>query len=260
MDDNWLNLPLNNKIINNPKEEVDFHDLKENYSAPKIYNENRYNKRKNFSPKIIFSFLLLIALGTLTYGFYSLSNNVYQSNLSAQSQTNTQAEADSLVEQLAIQKSLDTDKDGLNDYEEVNVYETSPYLADTDSDGYSDKTEIERGHDPLCPKEDNCRVDWSGKKTTASAAEDSQKENSSGNFLEEPPINPEANLNTELETPENDKANLSAEDLQALNSLTASEVRELLKTQGQITDEELSQIDDETLMQIYKEALASEQQ
>ena len=50
----------------------------------------------------------------------------------------------------------DTDKDGLNDFDELYVYITSPYLADTDSDGTSDKAEVDKGTDPLCPQGQNC--------------------------------------------------------------------------------------------------------
>lgn len=50
----------------------------------------------------------------------------------------------------------DTDKDGLNDFDELYVYITSPYLADTDSDGLTDQVEVEKGSDPLCPQGQNC--------------------------------------------------------------------------------------------------------
>lgn len=50
----------------------------------------------------------------------------------------------------------DTDKDGLNDFDELYVYTTSPYLADTDSDGIPDKTEVDKGSDPLCPEGQSC--------------------------------------------------------------------------------------------------------
>ena len=50
----------------------------------------------------------------------------------------------------------DTDGDGLNDYEELNFYKTSPYLEDSDSDGYSDKNEIESDNDPNCPIDQDC--------------------------------------------------------------------------------------------------------
>lgn len=50
----------------------------------------------------------------------------------------------------------DTDKDGLNDFDELYVYSTSPYLADTDSDGIPDKVEVDKGSNPLCPEGQNC--------------------------------------------------------------------------------------------------------
>lgn len=46
-------------------------------------------------------------------------------------------------------KTIDTDKDGLSDYEERFEQGTSIYLADSDSDGYLDKEEIEAGSHPL---------------------------------------------------------------------------------------------------------------
>ncbi|TSC84676.1 MAG: Peptidoglycan-associated outer membrane protein [Parcubacteria group bacterium Gr01-1014_13] len=50
----------------------------------------------------------------------------------------------------------DTDKDGLNDFDELYVYATSPYLADTDSDGLEDKAEVDKGSDPLCAEGQSC--------------------------------------------------------------------------------------------------------
>lgn len=47
-------------------------------------------------------------------------------------------------------KKQDTDADGLNDYNELYVYKTSPYLKDSDSDGTEDGTEITQGEDPNC--------------------------------------------------------------------------------------------------------------
>lgn len=53
-------------------------------------------------------------------------------------------------------KLLDTDRDGLSDYDELYIYNTSPFLEDSDSDGVSDKVEIERGQDPNCPIGKDC--------------------------------------------------------------------------------------------------------
>lgn len=39
-------------------------------------------------------------------------------------------------------RTLDSDKDGLSDYDEINIYKTDPYKADTDGDGLSDYDEV----------------------------------------------------------------------------------------------------------------------
>ncbi|MFP4514965.1 MAG: hypothetical protein ACLFNO_03120 [Parcubacteria group bacterium] len=46
-------------------------------------------------------------------------------------------------------KAMDSDQDGLNDYEELNIYNTDPNNADSDGDGYEDGEEVENGYDPL---------------------------------------------------------------------------------------------------------------
>ena len=45
--------------------------------------------------------------------------------------------------------SVDTDGDGLTDYEETNTYFTNPVVKDTDGDSHSDGDEIEAGYNPL---------------------------------------------------------------------------------------------------------------
>ncbi len=53
-------------------------------------------------------------------------------------------------------KSKDTDGDGLSDWDELYFYKTSPYLADSDSDGINDKAEVDNGTDPNCPEGRDC--------------------------------------------------------------------------------------------------------
>lgn len=44
--------------------------------------------------------------------------------------------------------SVDTDKDGLGDYQEVKVYKTDPLKSDTDCDGMEDGNEVKSGSNP----------------------------------------------------------------------------------------------------------------
>lgn len=55
-------------------------------------------------------------------------------------------------------KYRDTDLDGLSDFDELYVYSTSPYIADTDSDGIPDRTELEQSKDPLCGEGKTCNT------------------------------------------------------------------------------------------------------
>ena len=48
-------------------------------------------------------------------------------------------------------KSIDTDNDGLTDYEEVKIYHTDPNNPDTDGDGYKDGQEVKNGYNPNGP-------------------------------------------------------------------------------------------------------------
>jgi hypothetical protein len=45
-------------------------------------------------------------------------------------------------------KTLDSDADGLNDFDEINVYKTNQYNVDTDGDGYKDGDEVKNGYNP----------------------------------------------------------------------------------------------------------------
>lgn len=66
--------------------------------------------------------------------------------------TSTSEEGDSV----AALRAKDTDGDGLSDWDELNVYNTSPYLEDSDSDGFSDFEEIMNGTDPNCAEGADC--------------------------------------------------------------------------------------------------------
>jgi hypothetical protein len=53
-------------------------------------------------------------------------------------------------------KKRDTDGDGVSDFDETNVYQTSPYVRDSDSDGEPDNIEIAKGTDPRCARGKTC--------------------------------------------------------------------------------------------------------
>ena len=104
--------------------------------------------------KIGFVLLLIFALLTVGLGLIQLRNNLYQPF--ALKNTVPPDIADSVDTNRALHYR-DTDNDSLTDFDELYVYGTSPYLADTDSDGLPDNKEIEQGTSPLCDeKKGNC--------------------------------------------------------------------------------------------------------
>lgn len=99
--------------------------------------------------KIGFILLLVFSVITLSLGALQIRNTIYGPFV-------VRLDSDSpatltMNEDLRLQQ-IDTDHDGLNDYEEINLYDTSAYLPDTDSDGTNDMEEIRLGTDPGCPE------------------------------------------------------------------------------------------------------------
>jgi len=136
-------------------------------------------------------------------------------------------------------REQDTDNDGLSDYDELNVYKTSPYLEDTDSDGILDKKEADQGTDPNCPLGRNCNVTAEGESNTATSA-----------AIMVPDLTPPSNLNASG-TPEVILQTALA------GQLDATSLRKLLLDSG-IDQATLDQISDADLLSIYQESLTNQ--
>lgn len=114
--------------------------------------------QNNVSPltrerKVGFLFLLLFAILTVGLGVLQLRNTIYGPFVVRKQKTDTNFV---LADETTRLQQIDTDHDGINDYEELYFYETSPYIEDTDSDGVQDKAELDAGGDPLCPQGKDC--------------------------------------------------------------------------------------------------------
>ncbi|MCG2687466.1 thrombospondin type 3 repeat-containing protein, partial [Candidatus Parcubacteria bacterium] len=48
----------------------------------------------------------------------------------------------------SVNTSIDADADGLTDQDEITIWNTDPYISDTDGDGYKDGTEVVNGYNP----------------------------------------------------------------------------------------------------------------
>ncbi|NQV12527.1 hypothetical protein HQ524_04140 [Candidatus Uhrbacteria bacterium] len=145
-------------------------------------------------------------------------------------------------EEVKQQKSKDTDGDGINDYDELNVYRTSPYLADSDSDGMDDGREIKSGDDPNCPVGQDC-----GRGIASS--EGGVNNPLVASDLRDPLPFEDVGLNVDIE---------NATDIEALlTALTSEDIRAALLAQGvdqatidALTDEELRELFNDALVQL----------
>ncbi len=125
------------------------------------YDFNNDNQGNNDFPprqplgkkqKFAAAFLIVFALAFIGLWIAQFKKNLKEP-FSAKTQKNTEKAQENGQND---PKKTDTDKDGLSDWDELNVYQTSPYLEDSDSDGFSDKSEILVGENPNCAKGQDC--------------------------------------------------------------------------------------------------------
>ena len=165
---------------------------------------------------------------------------IWQLNFRLSSPFRVPSEANVVLDEeaAAFEKLLlnnDTDGDGLTDYEENSLYNTSAYLADTDGDGLSDRVEIEQGSDPLCAPGQACN-------------------NSDAIVINDDPV--VSNLNAEEEI-------VAINDNMLQDMMTgqanAQQLRVLLLESG-ADAQMLEQLSDDDLLAAYKEMLNQEAQ
>ncbi len=130
------------------------------------------------------------------------------------------------------QKTKDTDGDGISDWDELNVYHTSPYLVDSDSDGILDGVEAAQGTDPNCPKDRDCqlRLDVTGDRGTTSSAQALLGTGA--------PIRPEVASSTFPSA-----------------NMTPPEIRRFILSNHLATEAEVNALSDQSLVILYQRAL-----
>ena len=138
----------------------------------------------------------------------------------------------------------DTDGDGLFDYDELNVYKTSPYLEDSDSDGYTDKEEIETNSDPNCP---------TGRDCSGQALLNNSDKSSPATLPNDP-------LSSVIDNLDQPASQINQEEIEAIlnEDFNADNLRQLLITAG-MDKAILDQISDEELLSSFQEVVNEEQ-
>lgn len=188
-------------------------------------------------------FVLLLIFGILAVGLgvLQLRNTIYSPFV-----TRTAVNANNvqnLLDQETRLQMIDTDQDGLNDFEELTFYETSPYLPDTDSDGLPDKIEIEQGTNPLCPEGSACDLEESLPTPTTTTGIISP-------LVEE--------TMTPLDILSGTGEGASLLNVQEMAN-DPQKLRELLIATGQISEEALAGVDDKTLLDLVQEIMGGEE-
>lgn len=198
--------------------------------------------------KVAFGLLLFLGFGGIILGFRSFGVTISRpfdlqivGYLKGEKfLTSTERE----TAELEASKTRDTDQDGLTDYDELYVYKTSPYLADSDSDSFDDKTEIFSNNNPNCPAGSTCedieQKEEATENTTVSGLVDAF--GSAASVL--------SGSDLDLKNPEDVKT--------FFQKATISEIRTALLKAG-VSQEELDQIDDEAIVQFFAKTLESVQ-
>ncbi len=194
--------------------------------------------------KVAFAILLFLGLGGVVLGFRSFGvtiNRPFDLQIAKYLKgekflTSSQREA----EELEASKTRDLDGDGLMDYDELYVYKTSPYITDSDSDGFDDKMEVFSGNDPNCPKDTDCRQ----KTQEQTAMSEEVLPGLASAFGNTASIL--ASGKVDFKSPEDVK--------NFFKQATIEEIRGALLQAG-VPQDQLDQIDDETLMQFFNSTL-----
>jgi hypothetical protein len=92
--------------------------------------------------------------GGSSYYYERKDKNHYEIYFSLEGDVGGLKKGSLLATEMGIQSyvnddKLDTDVDNLTDNDEIFIWKTDPYVADTDGDSYLDGIEIENGYDPL---------------------------------------------------------------------------------------------------------------
>ncbi|MFH1207189.1 MAG: hypothetical protein V1668_01115 [Patescibacteria group bacterium] len=197
---------------------------------PKQENSISASTRDYQERKKVFTWLVIFGVLILGFSIWQtsrvLKSPFEKKSTNTSSTKNTVAAGNQASSQtLESLRTKDTDKDGISDYDELYVFQTSPYLSDSDGDGIDDKKEIDQTTDPNCPKDKTCSRQAAD--TNANSA-----------------MNATADLTNGLLTDGTD--------------LTAEQLRAVLRDSG-VSETELGQVDDATLMQWYQQVLAEEE-
>lgn len=196
-------------------------------SQPDKNISNSPSDSKALPPQQRWAIILLSALGLSVLIFWAWQ---FKSRVSGPFQTPENKDKYAAIAS-STDLTKDTDGDGLTDYEESTIYDTSPYLADSDSDNINDGQEIKQGTNPNCPAGQTCGLE-----------------------AIEPPAASSSNILGETTAPE---IATTLEEKLISGDISTAELRQLLLENG-ADQAALGQLSDEDLLQFYQETLQAQ--
>ena len=238
-------MPEQNKI--NHEDRSDF-GMEENHDFDQhgyAYPNRPLTKGQKLAVGVLafFSFLLIVFQFT---NFKDSINKPFEYKENVQNtDSNSICSGPDCPEAIANLRAQDTDGDGINDYDELNIYKTSPYLEDSDSDGFNDFEEINNEKDPNCPSGRDCYDTDPLANTTAEDESSLDIEHLQETF------------NQNKNASNNESVPSLGEIPEGFEDIDAETLRALLLESG-VEKEMLDQISDEDLLSTFQEVLGSE--
>lgn len=220
--------------------------------------------------KAAFVFVAIIGAAGIVLGvfsFYAYAKRPFEIQLAEYAKkgrvyTLDQQEA----QEKEAQKTRDTDADGLTDYDELYIFKTSAYLADTDSDGRDDKTEVFGGTDPNCSDTKGCAVIAETPENTDGLASGNVVPGQTAIPANSPELEQLLKLQQEIAditgtgstsssaTNIGSNVDIPAEILDFINSLPIERIRESAASAG-LPQAELDNLDDAGLRQLFLDSI-----
>jgi len=213
------------------------------YARGELRGTKEKKKKLSREEKVVFLLLAVIGILGITFGFKSLPASLsrpFEIQLSKYKDTNFLTLSEQEAAETERQKTTDSDKDGLMDYDELYVYKTSPYLADSDSDGFDDKTEIFSNNNPNCPEGKDCNA------SSLIAAEETG--GASSNDLLSQLLGMGSGVSTDLNFQSVDEVT------DYFSQMSSEQIRSILITQG-VPKETVDAMSDEQVMDLLQTAL-----
>lgn len=222
----------------------------------------------------VMTLIVVLSVLGLSFGVVQTKENIVSTFRLPELPANLQAGLTD--DDAASLQQKDTDQDSLTDFDELYVHQTSPYVQDSDSDGLQDSAEVKAGSDPNCPIGKICGSPLpSEEDSTSSLVDDVFGEQTNpdafNSLISGGEVGPDQlrAIMRDSGAPGTVVDALSDEaivnlfsasaqgeepDLTALRNLGAADIRVLLKAGGG-EDELIDEMDDDSLIQIYQQAI-----